>query len=375
MSLNNKEIEEVLFYLFVVATAIQLIYYWLIFSRTAFYKNKKKNGENLPPLSVVISARNEYHNLKRFLKDILEQDYPDFEVLVVNDQSVDDTEFYLKSLQEEYPMLKVVNINNPVNFFKGKKFPLSIGIKSAAHDILVLTDADCKPASPQWLREIAAAYDEKTEIVLGYGAYMQSKGLLNLVVRFETLRTAVTYLSMALAGMPYMGVGRNLSYRKSLFYRMHGFQSHYKIPSGDDDLFVNMAATSKNTRVVISPQAKTLSAPVASFKKWWSQKRRHLSTGAFYKKKHLIVLAVNDLSYLMFIALGVFLLLKNYNIQIIWAAILIRYVSFLFIIKKSMIKFGETKLLVISLLLELWLALLMPVIALTNIFYKGNKWK
>jgi glycosyltransferase involved in cell wall biosynthesis len=375
----TNEIREILFMVFVSATAVQLFYIWFFHSRTAFYKLRRQEPETYEPVSVVIAARNEDRNLRRFLKYVLEQDYPGFEVIVVNDRSTDDTEFYLKSVQQNYPHLKIVNINNPVNFFKGKKFPLSIGIKSAKNDLLVLTDADCKPASPQWLKMMVAAYKKDTEVVLGYGAYARRKGLLNYIIRYETLRTAINYLSFARAGIPYMGVGRNLSYRKSLFYRVKGFQSHYKIQSGDDDLFVNMVANRKNTEVVISPDAKTISEPVGRFSKWIEQKRRHLTTGKHYKKHHLFLLAINDISYIFFIT-GIIILplIMDFTVQgnaVFYSAIALRYLSFLLILKKSMLNFGETKLLLISPLLELSVAVLLPLISLTNIFYRRDKWK
>ena len=366
---------EIIFYLFIAAIIIQLGYLWIFFSRLSFHKTKENQNTQFEPISVVISAKNEHHNLLNYLKTILEQDYPDFEVIVVNDQSTDDSEYYLRSLEQSYTNLKIVNINNPVNFFRGKKFPLSIGIKSATHDLLVLTDADCQPASKEWLKEIALSYDKDTELVLGYGGYQQRKGLLNFLIRYETLMTAIKYLSFAQSGMPYMGVGRNLSYRKSVFYKNHGFQSHYKIQSGDDDLFVNQIANRHNTRIVASPTSKTLSDPHRRLTDWWRQKKRHFTTGKYYHKKHLIMLALNDLSFLLMIIAGVFLLTIQFQLIIVISGLALRYLSFLIIIKKSMLKVGESKLFVISPLLEALLSVLLPIISMTNIFYKRDKWK
>src|SRR6185436_3860360 len=158
-----------------------------------------------------------------------------------------------------------------------------IGIREAKHEILLLTDADCVPASEFWIQHMQDAYDENIDVVLGYGAYHKTKDFLNKLIRFETFHTALQYLSYALAGMPYMGVGRNLSYKKSLFFRHKGFSSINHIPSGDDDLFINKAATKKNTAVIIDPEAITRSIPKRTSKAWKKQKARHYTTAKFYK--------------------------------------------------------------------------------------------
>jgi cellulose synthase/poly-beta-1,6-N-acetylglucosamine synthase-like glycosyltransferase len=253
------------------ATVIQLFYFWVIFSRVAFSRAKNDFTRKDEPVSIIVCARNEYYNLSEKLPFLLNQDYSDFEVVVVDHGSDDDTNFLLRDMQLEYKHLKVVSMPQDLNFFTGKKFPLSIGIKSAAHDILLLTDADCIPRSNQWLRKIASNFTFGTEIVLGYGAYERAGGLLNMLIRFDTLRVAMQYFGFALSGMPYMGVGRNIAYRKSLFYRQGGFISHYRIQTGDDDLFVNRAASRKNTRVELRSDSHTLSAPKKNFALWYDR--------------------------------------------------------------------------------------------------------
>ena len=376
--MNTTEILSLLFYGFLGAAAIQILLIWVIYGQLAFKKTQPLPfAENdFPPLSIIISARNEHHNLLHKLKHYLNQDYPEFEVVVVNDQSVDDSEFYLQSLQQEHPNLKVVNIKNPVVFFKGKKFPLSIGIKSARYDTLVLSDADCFPSSPQWLKHMAIPYhNPSTDIVLGYGAYRIRKGLLNYIIRYETLRTAMNYFSLAIVGLPYMGVGRNLSYKRALFYKGQGFSKHYKIPSGDDDLFVNQNANRKNTAVVVHPDAVTISEPKKSFVKYWQQKRRHLSAGKHYKRKHIFILSLIDVSFWLMLLLSIGLIVTQQNLWIVVALLCFRYASFIFVVKRVMNKFGEKKLLLISPIVELIVQLIIPLVLLTGIFYRNVKWK
>jgi cellulose synthase/poly-beta-1,6-N-acetylglucosamine synthase-like glycosyltransferase len=206
----------VLFILFGFTAAVQLFYY-LWFYLAVHMKRTGNTGTSLPPVSVIICARNEAVNLENFLPSILGQDYPDYEVIVVNDCSEDNSYDILGQLIGRYPHLRVSNVNKDPKFTHNKKFAQFIGIKAAKNEILVFTDADCKPESKKWLQEIASAFDDKTDFVLGYGGYIKSKGLLNRYLRYDCAMIAMQYFGMAIRGVPYMGVGRNLAYRRSLF--------------------------------------------------------------------------------------------------------------------------------------------------------------
>ena len=323
----------------------------------------------------MICARNDYNNLRRNLPMILEQDYPEFEVVVVNDGSDDETSYLLKSFAETYPRLSIVTITENLNFFSGKKFPLSIGIKSAKYDVLLLTDADCRPASPLWIRLMQSNFVDKKEIVLGYGGYESRPGFLNKLIRFDTMFIAIQYLSYALAGVPYMGVGRNLSYRKSLFYKTKGFISHYRIRSGDDDLFINAVAERKNTRIEISHESHTISEPKTSFADWVRQKHRHFSTGRFYKPKHKFLLSAFMITQFLFYLLFIMLLPSLYNIYYVLALFGIRMLSALFIHKKCMLKLAEKNLLLYLPIFELFFIIFNPILSLTASISKQHKWK
>ncbi len=368
--------ESVLFILFIAFQAtvfIQLLYYWLIFSRPVF--TKPRPSLNSPPVSVVICAKNEGENLKANLPLYLSQDYPNFEVVVVNDASDDDSFYLLKLLAEQHKNLKVLNLIERPNFFVGKKFPLSIGIKSASHEILLLADADCRPATDLWIKQMIDGYGENTEIVLGYGAYEATPGMLNKLIRFDTLQTGMQYLSLAMAGIPYMGVGRNLSYKKSLFYKANGFISHYRVMSGDDDLFINQTANSKNTRVVTGINNRTISVPKSSFTEWVKQKRRHLSTGEYYKTKHKIVLTSYSATQFLFYGLLVYLLTTLYQWPFVIGAAVLRFASQLFLTKKWMKRLNERNFLLFSPFLEVFTMIVNPFIMFTNPMFKQGKWK
>jgi len=291
--------EVTILIIWTLAVFIQLFYYVFFYMRLS--KKISKDETFLPPVSVVICARNEEENLKKFLPLILEQDYPDYEVIVVNDASVDDTDIVLKSFTSKYPHLRVTTIKKDEKFTHNKKLALTVGIKAAKNEILLLTDADCYPVDKNWIKSMVSSYKPHTDIVLGYGGYEKNKGLLNKIIRFDALTIAMQYFSFALAGIPYMGVGRNLSYKKSLFFSNKGFANHLHLNSGDDDLFVNETANKKN--VSVNLDAHTRSVPRKSFASWIIQKKRHQLTFYKYKLKHKFLIVLEPLSRWIFYGL------------------------------------------------------------------------
>ena len=288
-----------------------LVYYFGVFGKLAFYKPQPAYRNNTEPVSIIIAARNEMDNLERNLIPILEQDYPDFEVVVVNDCSWDGSQAWLEELQKTQPRLKVSQLIEQEKYPTGKKFALTIGIKAAKYDQLLFTDADCEPTSNQWLRLMQSQFTTGKDIVLGFSPYRKQPGFLNRFIRFETLITAQFYLSMALMGKPFMGVGRNLAYRKELFFKHKGFASHQHIMSGDDDLFVNEAATSTNTAIQIDPAAFVFTDAKKTFSSWSNQKSRHMSTGKYYKTSHKRMLGTYYAAMMLFYALVAANLLVN----------------------------------------------------------------
>ncbi|MCZ4222240.1 glycosyltransferase [Pedobacter rhodius] len=252
------------------------------------------------PLSIIICARNEVSNLEKYLPAILNQSYPEFEVVVVNDRSWDGTEELLEQFEKQYANLKIVKILDNDKFIAGKKFAVTMGIKAAKHEWLVFTDADCIPESSNWLMYMQQPANENTEILLGYSPYLKNESLLNALIRFETFFTAVNYLSFSLKGMPYMGVGRNMAYKKALFFKNKGFAAHMHIPSGDDDLFVNAHATSSNTEIRINKDSHVWSEPNRSWAGYLRQKKRHFGAGKFYKPKHKFILSLQIIFQFLF---------------------------------------------------------------------------
>lgn len=270
----------------------QLYYTAVIHQKLAAFKINNDDVSIKSPVSIIICARNELENLKQNLDLFLKQDHPDFEVIVVNDCSNDGSDWFLRDLSLEHKHLKVVTINDHPRFKHGKKFAVTLGIKASKNENMVFSDADCRPSSNQWLSRMQNNFQDNTEIVLGYSPYNKKAGILNGIIRFETFITALNYLSFALAGKPYMGVGRNMAYKKSLFFRGKGFASHMHILSGDDDLFVNQNATPQNTRIELHPDSQVWSEPKTTFSSYFSQKLRHQGAGKAYKKKHKKMLSL-----------------------------------------------------------------------------------
>lgn len=372
--IDIESVGLVIFIVFSVAFAVQLGYNLIVFSRLAFYKEKPPQKQH-QPVSIIICARNESENLRKFLPYILEQDYPSFQVIVVNDCSFDDTGEYLKDLSPQYKHLKVVTIEEQEKYQHGKKFALTLGIKAAENELLLLTDADCMPASKHWLSNMQNHFVPGTDIVLGYGAYLKKNSLVNKLIRFDTFYTALQYLSFSLMNITYMGVGRNLAYRKELFFKNKGFASHYHLLSGDDDLFINEVATSGNTRVEIQPESFTRSIPKSNFKSWFYQKKRHLTTSTLYKAKHKRMLALFPVSSFIFYVCFITLLILQYNWQTVLIIYAIRLAFQLIIYGKAMQVLRELDLLPYLPLLDIFTVVFYPALAVSNLFYKKVKWK
>lgn len=344
-----------IFTIFCTVTFIQIFYYLFFFSRLAFYKVKPGSTTQTHPVSVIICARDEAENLVANLPRSLVQSYSTtHEVIVVNDNSYDESKYILDELKKTFRQLQVIELTQEAKMIPGKKFPLSIGIKTAKHEILLLTDADCVPASENWIESMQATYDDKTEIVLGYGAFHKKNGLLNKLIRWETFHAALQYFTYALAGLPYMGVGRNLSYKKAVFFRHKGFSSHNNIPGGDDDLFINKAATRQNTRININKESFTLSKAAESWKQWRNQKTRHYTTSRYYKPLHKLLLGLYSFSHFLFYPLLVATIIF-YSWEIALIIFGVRLLIQMVVYTKAMKKLDERDLFPLFLFFDIWM--------------------
>ncbi len=365
---------QLIFALFIASTAIQLCYYLFIFSQFSSFKTTKKENFNIP-ISILICARNESENLQQFLPKILQQKYTDFEIVLINDRSYDDSLTVMESFKEKHPTkIKIVNVAETKNG-GSKKYALSLGIKTATHKHLLFTDADCTPNSDNWIREMSQHFSDEKSIILGYGSYRTIKNSwLNKLIRFETLMTAIQYVSYAKIGLPYMGVGRNLAYTKLLFFDTNGFANHLHLKSGDDDLFVNQNATKENCAISLHPDSFTISEPKTTFKDWINQKRRHVSTASYYKPIHKFLLGLYFSSQLLFWILATFLLSVGFQWQYVLALLLVRIAIQYFIILITAKRLDEKGLVLWTPILEIFLVLTQLFIFIKNLVSKPTHW-
>lgn len=363
----------IVFLIFCVALLIQIA--WLLIFNFRLLVFKSKNNATVTfPVSVIICARNEEDNLFRHLPLILDQDYPEFEIIVVNDQSTDDSKHIIRAYQERYPNLKLIELEKNKHRKFGKKVPLTIGIKGAKYEHLLMIDADCYPESNQWLKNMAGNLSDGKEIVLGYGPYQKEKGFLNKMIRFDTTQIAATYLSFAKTRLPYMGVGRNMGYTKSLFFAVDGFKKHYHIQSGDDDLFMQDAAKAKNVSIEIRPESFVYSLPQKTWRSWIRQKHRHFTTAPNYKLINKLFLGIFPLS--MFLMLISFLiLLFNYEWWLFATMLLgLRFIFYWIINGLLFKKLKMGDLVVYYPMLELMHFFMMPFIYYSSERTETSKW-
>jgi cellulose synthase/poly-beta-1,6-N-acetylglucosamine synthase-like glycosyltransferase len=367
---------SLLFIVFAITAAIQLFYYVWFYLAPVIYKYPE-SVKSRKPVSVIICARNESENLQNFLPAVLEQEYPDYEVIVVNDCSEDNSYDVLGTFLKKYPHLHVSNVNKDPKFTHNKKFAQFIGIKAAKNEILLFTDADCKPDNPLWIDHMVSHFDEKTDFVLGYGGYLDNNGFLNKFIRHESMTIALQYLGMAIRGIPYMGVGRNLAYRRSLFFENKGFGSHTHIISGDDDLFVNSNSTRETTKVEFRKEAHTRSLPASTFREWFLQKKRHMTTAPYYKTRDKFLLILEPVSrtlfYALFIILMSWLFLWPYLLAVFGVRLVVQMTTI--ILAQKML--NERKLAGYSLIFDIFSPLINAVILVSNTIRRPgkNQWK
>lgn len=364
------------FSIFLLAAAIQLFYYLFFYHAVYVYKPPGVKPTK-QPVSIIICARNEAENLRNFLPAVLEQDYPDYEVIVVNDCSEDNSYDTLGKYLMQYPHLKISTVNKDPIFSHNKKFAQFIGIKAAKNEILLFTDADCKPESDKWLEEMTSHFDDKITFVLGYGGYFKEKGLLNKYIRYDNMTIAIQYLGMAIRGIPYMGVGRNMAYRRSVFFANKGYGAHNHLISGDDDLFVNSNASGSNTRVEFKNGTHTRSVPCSGFNEWVMQKKRHLTTAPYYKLRDKILLITEPATRVLFYSAFIVLLSYTFLWPFVLAVFSLRLTTQIIVFPRVMKKLNEPGLTLYSLFFDIFSPAINGIVYLSNTLKRSdnNRWK
>ena len=365
-------IAVIIYYIFIASFSIQ-VFYWIGFLRLIFHKGSNKGKKN-KPISIIVCAWNELENLKELVPQLLSQEHPSFEVIIVDDRSVDGSYEYLIDLRDKHENLKLVRVDQVPDHMNAKKYAVTLGVKAAANDLVLLTDADCRPQSNQWAMEISRSFDKESVFVLGYSPYTFNWSLLNIIIQFETLLTGIHYMSAALWGSPYMAVGRNLAYRKSFFLENKGFSGFQGVLGGDDDLFVNRHASGKNTRVCVLPEAIVETFPKKSWKSYLIQKKRHLSVGKHYKfgdKLRLGFFTTSQVSFWICLVILAFLTLNPYVIAGGFGCRLVLQSVVMGVGAKKL----NTKCPIILLpFIDLLFAVYLPAVGIPALFAKKIKW-
>ncbi|GLU50647.1 glycosyltransferase [Dyadobacter frigoris] len=293
-----------LLYVLCAFVLIQLFYYLFIFTRLAFYGKSANYESHAPGVTVLVCALNEKENLMELLPLLDAQEYPEFEVILLDDRSDDGSEEFMRENIHSWKHIRYIRINDEFSHVTPKKYALTVGMKQAKYPLALMTDADCRPDSLHWITSMTSQISDEKDIIIGFSPYEKHPGLLNWFIRCETFYTAVQYLSFSLAGLTYMGVGRNILYKTELFFANKGFYRHRHIMGGDDDIFLNEVATSSNTKISIEPESFVYSKPKTSWSTWLRQKRRHLAVSEFYRKRNKVMLGILSFSHMVIWILG-----------------------------------------------------------------------
>ncbi len=364
---------EVVFHVFLFALVVNFLTIIIRGAILVFHK-KRVSGGKWEPVSIVISARNEAKRLEELVSRLMDQDYPEFELIICLDRCSDNSLELCKKFENEYSNFKIVIIDELPNQFSPKKFALTLGIKAAKNEWILLTDADCTPFGSGWITSMAENMDESKDFVIGCAPHFPGKGILNHFIHYETFNTAYEYLSSALLKIPYMGVGRNLAFRKSLFLKVNGYNRFQGIMGGDDDLFLQYHCVPGRLAIAYGPSNLTFSEAKTTFKAYWYQKKRHLSVSKFYKLFHRIRLSLKfTINLVLWVS---FFILAFNGFQPILVISL--FLSYLFV--KSILnwavgrKIGTVYNYLLTPVLELIYITFLPITGLISTFTKKVKW-
>lgn len=371
--LNHALSLYILLIAFFISVGIQLIYFAAF--RVAFSRKPKETQPRHVPVSVIVCAHDEEKNLRELIPLLLAQNYPEFEVIIVDDRSNDSTFDLLLEETNRDHRLRMVHVNRTPPHANSKKYALTLGIKASRYEWIVLTDADCRPNGQAWISSMSSHMDNQTDFVLAYSPYLKRPGMLNAFIRFEALLTGIQFISFALLGNPYMGVGRNMAYRRSKFLEAKGFNHILHVTGGDDDLFVNQHATKDNTAVSISTESLTHSIPENTWQNFFRQKVRHLSVGHRYRPGHRVLLGLFTLSWLITWILGIVLLFHSHLYLTIAGVLVSRLLFVAITVQFISKKLGEEFERWIIPLLDIIYAFYYLVIGMRTLVTKKVRWK
>ena len=312
--------------IFLVSLFVQLYFYLHYYLQPTYRINDEKKQRihylsELPPVSVVIYANNDSEQLRNNLEYFLTQDYPEFEIIVVNDGSSDESEDVLSEFEAKFSNLYHTFVAEGARNLSRRKLSLTLGIKAARYDIVLLSDANCRPGSNRWIYSFARNFTEKTDLVIGCTILEKHKGLFERLTSFDVLLHNLRFIGYALSNKPYMGEGTNLAYRKSLFFAHKGFAKFMQLHTGDDDLFVNQVANRRNTKIELSADSRMTAIYESNIEGWLYQKRNRAFTSSFYKTGAKMSYAFDSFTRFLYYGCGIAVIILSW--PILWLCITI----------------------------------------------------
>ncbi|MFO7746079.1 MAG: glycosyltransferase [Psychroflexus sp.] len=361
-------------FLFLISILYILVqHYNIAFKLLKQKKSFSSSLQNTDPVSIIICAKNEASNLSQNLIPVLEQDYPQFEVIVVDDKSTDSTSDIVQKFQKEFSNLKL--LKSIAEYSNSKRSALKQGIEASQHSTLLLTDADCRPISKNWISTMKAELSGSKSCVLGYSPHIRQSSFLNLIIQFETLQTAGLYLAQAIDNKAYMSVGRNVMYTKELFLKSEKFDNEKDLTSGDDDLLIQNIEDKSNISVCLIPESFVLSKPKVSWSAWWKQKLRHYSTAAHYDTKSQLFLGTYHFSHLIFWIGFLILAFSKYSKTVLMIFVVSILIKSLFMIAYMRVLKVSKEVLFLWPILEVSLLLLQLGLGIQGKLQKQKTWQ
>lgn len=205
------------------------------------------------PVSVIVVADNNAEDLRANLDSLLSQDYePGYEVIVVVDKDEDGTGDFLKAYGKR-PNLYTTFVPDSSRYMSRRKLAITLGVKAAKNELILLTDATCRPVSDKWISVMASRLDEGTDIVMGYSNYIHEAGLFKVFYRFHC---EYSNFREACNGAAYGMAGNNIMFRKDVFMAGNGFQGNLKYLRGEYGFLVNKYAGHGNAAVETSCEGR-----------------------------------------------------------------------------------------------------------------------
>ncbi|OIQ16263.1 MAG: glycosyl transferase family 2 [Flavobacterium sp. MedPE-SWcel] len=367
--------QDIIFYIFIGITVIQLFYYLGVFGKFSFAKSQTTTSKKIP-VSVIVCAKNEAEKVTELVPLLAAQNYSDFEIVLIDNASSDGTLDIFEKFEQTYKNIKLVTVENNEAFWGNKKYALTLGIKAASKEYLLFTDADCLPTSKDWIAQMSSQFTLNKTITLGYSSYEKIKNsFLNKIIRFDAVLIATQYFAWAKSGHPYTGNGRNLAYKKEEFFKVNGYIDHMNIRIGEDSLFINQTANKENTAICFTPDSFTQYQAKKTFKSWFKLKRKQDFSSNFFRPFDKLQLKLYNLSQLLFLVLAVTLLALQYNWKVLVPIIVIRYIVAWLTFGYSAAKLEEKDTTYWFPFIEIILIFTRVNVLFTNMFSKPVHWK